>query len=86
MLILVVEDKAVLAFMTEDALTEAGHLVLGPVATAANPMTMASEFHSELAIIDIDLGSATSGIEIARAHAAAEGTPLLFSTVASHAT
>jgi DNA-binding response OmpR family regulator len=79
MLILVVEDNAVLAFMIEDALIEAGHKVLGPVATAAEAITMASEFQPQLAIVDIDLGTATSGVEVARALARA-GTPSLFST------
>jgi DNA-binding response OmpR family regulator len=80
MLILVVEDNAILAFMIEDSLTEAGHEVLGPVTSAAEALTMASEFHPELAIVDIDLGTSQSGVEIARALAAGAGTPSLFST------
>jgi len=54
MLILMVEDNAVLAFMIEDALIEAGHEVLGPVATAAEALKKANEFHPQLAIVDID--------------------------------
>jgi|KBSSwiStaDraftv2_1062776.scaffolds.fasta_scaffold1755362_1 DNA-binding response OmpR family regulator len=80
MLILVVEDNAVLAFMIEDALIEAGHEVLGPVASAAEAITMANEFHPQLAIVDIDLGTATSGVEVARALSAGPRTPSLFST------
>jgi DNA-binding response OmpR family regulator len=80
MLILVVEDNAILAFMIEDALVEAGHEVLGPVATAAQAIDMANEFHPALAIVDIDLGTATSGVEVARALYAGPRTPSLFST------
>lgn len=80
MLILIVEDNAVLAFMMEHALTGAGHRVLGPASDPVEAIGLADQFRPELAIVDIDLKDHASGIEIARNLRVDRGIPSLFST------
>lgn len=80
MLVLIVEDNSLLAFMIEDALTEAGHEVLGPASDPTEAIGLANEFRPQLAIVDIDLKDHASGVEIARDLGANWGIPSLFST------
>jgi DNA-binding response OmpR family regulator len=80
MRILIIEDNALLAFMIEDALTEAGHEVFGPAGDLAEAIGLAIEFSPELAIVDIDLKDQASGVEIARDLGSNHGIPSLFSS------
>ena len=67
MLILLVEDDALIAMSLEAALSDAGHSVRGPASTAC-PALQLAEFHPpELALVNINLRDGHgSGIELAR--------------------
>lgn len=64
--ILVAEDETILAFQLETELTNAGHQVIGPAATAERAMLLAQATEPELALVDIKLADNSNGIELAR--------------------
>jgi CheY-like chemotaxis protein len=66
MLILIVEDDALNAFMMEQSLLWAGHAVLGPAGSRADALALVEERRPDLALIDINLGATTAGIDLAR--------------------
>lgn len=66
MRILVVEDDTLLAFMVEEALKGGGYAPLGPARTAAAALAIATADRPDLALVDIDLGEAGSGVEVVR--------------------
>jgi DNA-binding response OmpR family regulator len=76
--ILVVEDEAIVALLLEMALSLAGHRVLGPVATAEEALETAQEMPPELALIDIRLLGSHDGIWLARNLRDRWGVPALF--------
>lgn len=80
MVILVVEDEAILAMALEAVLTDAGHVVLGPASTASRAVEIAERQQPDLALVDINLRDGSSGVELARAMQARWGTPSLFMT------
>jgi DNA-binding response OmpR family regulator len=80
MLILVVEDDALNAFMIEQSLVHAGHEVLGPVGRAADAIATIELRRPELVLIDIDLGPSMSGIDLARDIRARWNIPGVFVT------
>lgn len=80
MLILIIEDNALLAFMIEEALEEAGYEVIGPASTPAHAVTLADRFRPDLALVDLDLKDHASGVEVARNLHRNFGIPSLFAT------
>jgi CheY-like chemotaxis protein len=66
MLILVVEDDALLALDVEAILTSAGHSVLGPVASAAEALELVKENTPDLALVDLGLSEGPVGAALAR--------------------
>ena len=69
MRILVVEDDAVIAMVLADSLEDAGHEVVGPAATMAEALALCDGAAPppELAVLDINLGDGSSGVDVARA-------------------
>ena len=61
MLVLIVEDNTLLAYMMEDVLTEHGHVVLGPASKPAAAMRLVEQTQPALALIDIDLEDDLNG-------------------------
>jgi DNA-binding response OmpR family regulator len=53
--ILVVEDEALIAMMLEDVLKQSGAIVLGPVGTAAQAVTLIEQNSLDCAILDYKL-------------------------------
>jgi DNA-binding response OmpR family regulator len=76
--ILVVEDEALIAFELEDAIREAGGLVAGPVATAAEALLLIDQENPTAAVLDLQLNPDTS-LPVAR-RLAEKGIPFLFYT------
>ncbi len=66
MLVLVVEDGALLAMDLEAILTGAGHTVLGPVASAAEALELVKETIPDLALVDLGLSEGPVGAALAR--------------------
>ena len=67
MMILVVEDDALIAMDLEGALSDAGHTVRGPASTAKRALEIAERAVPELALVDINLRDGRgSGIGLAR--------------------
>ena len=58
--ILVVEDEALIAMMLEDLLKESGAIVLGPVGTAAEAVTLIEQNSLDCAILDYKLVDGSS--------------------------
>ena len=66
MVILIIEDEALLGMSLAWELEEAGHKVLGPVSSTAAARRLAARERPDLALIDIDLQDQQPGIELAR--------------------
>ena len=58
--ILVVEDEALIAMLVEDALLEAGAVVLGPAATVEEALALFEAEQPEAAVLDINLAGQSS--------------------------
>lgn len=78
MKILILEDEFLLADLLETELTEAGHTVLGPVATVAEGLTIIEETTPDLALVDINLRDGPKGTVLARELAHRHGILSLF--------
>ena len=78
--ILVVEDSLVEAMNVENALVEAGMQVLGIAKTKAELYSLIEKRLPDLVLMDIDLGGADSGIEIAKDITEKFHVPVVFST------
>jgi two-component system, response regulator PdtaR len=78
MIILVVEDEALIALVLELALSLAGHEVLGPAATEDEALRLAEAGHPELALIDITLRDRDDGVRLARTLKERWDVPCLF--------
>ena len=76
--ILVVEDEAVVAIVLEFALGLAGHEVLGPVGGEGEALRLAAERRPELALVDIRLSRGGSAVRLARALKERWAVPSLF--------
>lgn len=85
MLILVVEDEALLAMSLEYALVDAGHEVLGPAATVGAALALAEERHPDLAFVDIMLGDEIPGTDLARELRRRWNTPVIFASASGSA-
>jgi DNA-binding response OmpR family regulator len=76
----VVEDEALIAFMVEHALAQAGHEVLGPVPSVAEALKLAQEQPVDLALLDVDLGLGGNGVDLARCLCEHQGLACLFAS------
>ena len=66
MLILIVEDQAIIGLAMAMELLDAGHEVLGPVTNIEAAERLAREARPDLALIDIDLQRRGDGVDLAR--------------------
>jgi DNA-binding NarL/FixJ family response regulator len=80
MVVLVVEDEAIIAYCSAAMLEEAGHAVLGPAHTAGEARQLARQRRPEVALVDIDLESPGAGIGLARHLGTHYGTAIVFTT------
>jgi len=80
MVILIVEDDALNAFMMEQCLVEAGHSIMGPAGTLAEALALIEQRKPDLALIDINLGHSASGLDLARDIRTRWNVPGLFVT------
>ena len=76
--VLVVEDEPDTAQMLVDGLAEAGHAVIGPVATAEAASVLAGLHAVDIALLDINLDGAGSGPDLARELSARWGVASIF--------
>lgn len=63
--VLVIEDQWLIAADLIEALEAAGHQVVGPALDSMQALTLATNEHPQLALIDIDLEKRGIGIEVA---------------------
>jgi DNA-binding response OmpR family regulator len=80
MLVLVVEDEALIAEDVAALLKEAGHQVSGPATTAEEAVRMTEAGGADLALVDINLCGREDGPGLARALWERFGVPCLFVT------
>ena len=78
MIVLIVEDEWLLALALHDALLRAGHTILGSVDNLHDAVALAALQSFDLALLNIDLPGAGSGIELARHLKRQHGIPSLF--------
>lgn len=83
MIILVVEDEELLAEMLQEELSDAGHDVIGPAATAAEALQIAAETTPDLALVDINLRDGSRGTAVAETLHASRNVPSLYMTSAA---
>jgi len=80
MIVLVVEDEAIIAYCSAAMLEDAGYAVLGPAHTSAEALELARTKRPDVALIDIDLEIPDAGIGVARQLRAQYGTAIVFTT------
>ena len=80
MVILVVEDEAIIAYCSVAMLEEAGFAVLGPAHTSGEALELARGKRPDVALVDIDLESPGAGIAVAQQLHARYGTAIVFTT------
>jgi DNA-binding response OmpR family regulator len=80
MVVLVVEDEAIIGYCSAAMLEEAGHTVLGPAHTSSQAFELVRKRAPDVALIDIDLEIPGAGIGIARQLRARFGTAIIFTT------
>jgi DNA-binding response OmpR family regulator len=80
MVVLVVEDEAIIAFCSAAMLEDAGHDVVGPAQTSAEALQLARLERPDVALVDIDLEVPGAGIGVARQLRAQYGTAIVFTT------
>jgi len=78
MRVLVVEDEALIGRVLEDELMQAGHTVIGPVASAPAALQLARTEQPTLALIDLDVGDSPAPGELARTLKESLGVTSLF--------
>ena len=78
MILLVAEDEALIALVLGLELRDAGHEVLGPVATPEEALALAAETRPGLALVDIRLKDGGDGVALARTLRDRHGVPSLF--------
>jgi two-component system, response regulator PdtaR len=66
MKVLIVEDDIVIAITISEMVRDAGHHVLGPVATASAALAWAREENADFALLNIDLADGQKGTDLAR--------------------
>ncbi|HEY7640044.1 MAG TPA: response regulator [Steroidobacteraceae bacterium] len=80
MVVLVVEDEAIIGYCSAATLEDAGHTVLGPAHTASEARELARKRRPEVALVDIDLEIPGAGIGLAQQLQAHYGTKIVFTT------
>jgi two-component system, response regulator PdtaR len=80
MVVLIVEDEAIIACCSAAMLEEAGHQVLGPAHTSSEAFELVRNRRPDVALIDIDLETPGAGVEVARQLRARFGTAVIFTT------
>jgi two-component system, response regulator PdtaR len=80
MVVLIVEDEAIIAYCSAAVLEEAGYEVLGPAHTSSEALELARSGRPDVALVDIDLEIAGAGIDVARQLRARFGTAVVFTT------
>jgi CheY-like chemotaxis protein len=76
--LMVVEDDPETAADLVDTLTDAGHRVVGPFHSAEAALAAAALHPVDVALLDINLSGAQTGIDLARSLTSAWGVPVLF--------
>ncbi len=67
MLILIVEDEALIAMTLADGLEGGGHRVIGPASTMAEALALCEAAPPKFAVLDVNLRDGSSGVDVARA-------------------
>jgi len=80
MVVLIVEDEAIIAYCCAATLKHAGHVILGPAHSAAEALELARKRRPEVALIDIDLEIPGAGIGLAQHLRTYYGTAIVFAT------
>ena len=81
MVVLVVEDEAIIAYCSAAMLEDAGFTVLGPAHTSVEALELSrTEQRPDVALIDIDLETPGAGIGVANQLRARYGTAIVFTT------
>jgi DNA-binding response OmpR family regulator len=80
MVVLIVEDEAIIAYCSATTLQDAGYAVLGPAHTAAEALELARERRPDVALIDIDLEIPGAGIGLAQQLRTHYATAVVFAT------
>lgn len=80
MVVLVVEDEAIIAYCSAAMLEDAGHVVLGPAHTSREALELVRDRKPDAAVIDIDLESPGAGIGVAQHLRSQFGTAIVFAT------
>jgi CheY-like chemotaxis protein len=80
MVVLVVEDEAIIAYCSAAMLEDAGHAVLGPAHTSSEALALARTKRPDVALVDIDLEDPGAGIGVAHQLRAHYGTAIVFTT------
>ena len=80
MVVLIVEDEAIIAYFSAAVLEDAGHTVLGPAHTVAAALELARKRRPEVALVDIDLEIPGAGIGLAQQLRAHYDTAVVFTT------
>lgn len=80
MVVLVVEDEAIIGYCSAAMLEEAGHEVLGPAHTSKEAFDLVRKHQPDVALIDIDLETPGAGIGVARHLRSQFGTAIVFTT------
>ena len=80
MVVLVVEDEAIIAYCSVAMLEDAGYAVLGPAHTSAEALELACIERPDVALIDIDLEVPGAGIGVAHQLRTLHGTAIVFTT------
>jgi DNA-binding response OmpR family regulator len=65
--VLVVEDEALIALLIEDALDAAGYRVVGVAGSETDALKLVGEHPPEFAVLDINLGTGGSGLNLGQA-------------------
>ncbi len=79
MVVLLVEDDALIAMAVAFELEAAGHTVVGPAIDERSALSLASEHHPDVALVDIDLGNGDDGLKVAQSLTAV-GVPPVFAS------
>lgn len=80
MVVLIVDDEAIIAYCCAATLEDAGHVILGPAHSAAEALALARKRRPEVALIDIDLEIPGAGIGLAQQLRTHYGTAIVFAT------
>lgn len=80
MIVLVVEDEAIIAHSSAAEIEEAGHAVLGPAHSSSEALALAQDHAPGVALVDIDLEAPGAGIQLARQLSAYLDIVVVFTT------